>query len=88
MQQLGPKDLEISRRTFVQNVLLAGVGVPFWRPSLGLAAPASPAGLGFCVTLCNHWSYIGIGWQLGVESCVLSVTDAMELADRDCQIFS
>jgi alpha-mannosidase len=34
------------------------------------------------VTICNHWSYIGIGWQLGIESCVLSVTDAMELADR------
>ncbi len=36
----------------------------------------------FCVALCNHWSYIGIGWQLGIESNVLSVTDAMETADR------
>ncbi|MBI4584712.1 MAG: hypothetical protein HY717_11920 [Planctomycetes bacterium] len=34
------------------------------------------------MTLCNHWSYIGIGWQLGIESNVLSVTDAMEMADR------
>ena len=34
------------------------------------------------MTICNHWSYIGIGWQLGIESCVLSVTDAMEMADR------
>ena len=40
----------------------------------------APAGV--CLTICNHWSYIGIGWQLGIESNVLSVTDAMELADR------
>ena len=37
---------------------------------------------GVCVTLCNHWSYTGIGWQLGIESDVLSATDAMELFDR------
>ncbi|MBN2581340.1 MAG: hypothetical protein JXB10_20330 [Pirellulales bacterium] len=35
-----------------------------------------------CVAVCNHWSYIGIGWQLGIESNVLSVTDAMEIFDR------
>ena len=29
-----------------------------------------------CITICNHWSYIGIGWQLGLESCVLSANDA------------
>lgn len=34
-----------------------------------------------CVTICNHWSYTGIGWQLGVESDVLSLMDAMELYD-------
>ena len=43
---------------------------------------AASAAEGVCVTLCSHWSYIGIGWQLGIESCVLSATDAMELADR------
>jgi hypothetical protein len=37
---------------------------------------------GVCVTLASHWSYIGIGWNLGLESCVLSVTDAMEMTDR------
>ena len=47
----------------------------------GLASGA-PAAAGVCVTLCSHWSYIGIGWQLGIESCVLSATDAMEMADR------
>ena len=36
-----------------------------------------------CATLCNHWSYIGIGWQLGIESCVLAVMDAVEMADRE-----
>ncbi len=35
----------------------------------------------FCVALCNHWSYTGIGWQLGIESCVLSAIDAMGMAD-------
>ncbi len=35
-----------------------------------------------CATICNHWSYIGIGWQLGIESCVLSCLDAMECYDR------
>ena len=46
------------------------------------AADGTPAAEGVCVTLCSHWSYIGIGWQLGIESCVLSATDAMEMADR------
>jgi alpha-mannosidase len=46
---------------------------------LQAVAPSTP---GVCLTICNHWSYIGIGWQLGIESCVLSATDAMEMADR------
>ena len=29
----------------------------------------------------DHWSYIGIGWQLGIESCALSVLDALNIAD-------
>lgn len=37
---------------------------------------------GVCVSLCSHWSYIGVGWQLGIESCVVSVNDALELADH------
>ncbi len=46
------------------------------------SARAADAAEAACVTLCNHWSYTGIGWQTGIESCVLSVVDAMELADR------
>lgn len=41
------------------------------------------AAKGVCLAVCNHWSYIGIGWQLGIESCVLSVLDGMEMADRE-----
>ncbi len=72
-----------SRRDFLQTGLLGGAGAALLGPSLlsgvALAAETSDS---FCVALCNHWSYIGIGWQLGIESCVLSVTDAMELFDR------
>lgn len=40
-------------------------------------------GRSVCVTICNHWSYIGIGWQLGIESCALAVQDAMAVADKE-----
>ncbi len=49
---------------------------------VGPAAQQDKPGDGLCVTVCNHWSYTGIGWQLGLESNVLSVTDAMEMYDR------
>jgi alpha-mannosidase len=60
---------------------------------LGLAAAAAarpadaadanaPQKDGVCCAIGNHWSYIGIGWQLGIESCVLSCEDAMEAYDR------
>ncbi len=69
-------------RKFLQAGLLGGTSVAIFGPSHGLAAAAGEQGQGFCVTLCNHWSYIGIGWQLGIESCVLSASDAMEMVDR------
>ncbi len=74
--------LPITRRAFVQNVLVAGAGAVLGRSGADWAALAAAPDAGFCVTLCNHWSYIGIGWQLGIESNVLSVTDGMEMADR------
>jgi hypothetical protein len=71
-----------TRREFLRAGLAGAAGLISTRMSMpGPAVAAEPAG-GVCVTLCNHWSYIGIGWQLGIESCVLSVTDAMEMADR------
>lgn len=72
----------LSRRELLKVGLVGGAGAVLFGPH-GLAeACAADAGPRFCVALCNHWSYIGIGWQLGIESDVLSVTDAMETADR------
>ncbi len=72
----------ITRRTFLRMGAAGGAGAlvaaPVFGRGGGPAAPPSTA----CLTVCNHWSYIGIGWQLGIESCVLSATDAMEMADR------
>jgi alpha-mannosidase len=72
----------ISRRRFLEAGLLGGAGGAFFFPAGGFLAKATANPEGICVTLCNHWSYTGIGWQLGIESCVLSATDAMEMADR------
>jgi hypothetical protein len=72
----------ITRRGFLGAGLLGGAGAILVFPHAGIAEQATESGKGVCVTLCNHWSYIGIGWQLGIESNVLSVTDAMEMADR------
>jgi len=72
----------ISRRRFLEAGLRSGAGAAFLFPAGGFLAKAIGSNEGICVTLCNHWSYTGIGWQLGLESCVLSATDAMEMADR------
>ncbi|MBQ9481823.1 MAG: hypothetical protein IJU84_06645 [Clostridia bacterium] len=37
----------------------------------------------YAVILANHWSFTGIGWQLGIESCRASVEDSLNLADKD-----
>lgn len=50
-------------------------------PSLYSAVGEGNLGKGVCLALGNHWSYIGIGWQLGLESCVLSVIDSIGMAD-------
>jgi hypothetical protein len=73
----------ISRRELIKAGLVGGAGT-LLLGRLGLRQVlAGETESQFCVTLCNHWSYIGIGWQLGIESDVLSVTDAMETADRE-----
>lgn len=73
---------QITRRDFVKLSVVGGVTTIL--PSLtgGLPGQAAASEEGICITLCNHWSYIGIGWQLGIESCVLSAEDAMGMADR------
>ena len=70
----------ITRREFAKAGLIGGAA--FFLPSDSLLSKAAESREGFCVTLCNHWSYTGIGWQLGIESCVLSANDAMGMADR------
>jgi alpha-mannosidase len=72
---------EITRRGVLKGGLIGGAGALVAWPGLARAAGAEGAPEA-CFTICNHWSYIGIGWQLGIESCVLSVMDAIELADR------
>ncbi len=74
----------LTRRGFLQGSLAGGAGMFLASPVL-VCASASKKGEdmgGVCLTVCNHWSYIGIGWSLGIESCVVSVVDAMEMADR------
>ena len=73
---------KLTRRTFLGTCAAGSAGAVLGLPLLGPRKPQAAAESGVCLTVCNHWSYIGIGWQLGIESCVLSVTDAMEMADR------
>jgi hypothetical protein len=77
-----PGNASLSRRAFLKAAAAQGSLAILAGPALLEAESATTPSTGLCVTICNHWSYIGIGWQLGIESCVLSVTDAMELADR------
>jgi len=72
----------MTRRGFLRTGLAGGAGALLARTSIFGGATAQEKTGGICLTICNHWSYIGIGWQLGIESCVLSATDAMEMADR------
>ncbi len=70
-----------TRRAFLRAGVLGGLGAAAW-PLLSRPGAAAEATDRFCFALCNHWSYTGIGWQLGIESDVLSVTDGMEIFDR------
>jgi hypothetical protein len=72
----------ITRRGFLQAGVAGGAGALAAWPRFTRGGVPAEAPAGVCLTVCNHWSYIGIGWQLGLESCVLSATDAMEMADR------
>src|SRR5512136_1719345 len=72
----------ITRRAFMRTGVAGGAGALVAWPAFPRAKGQAEAAPGVCLTICNHWSYIGIGWQLGIESCVLSATDGMEMADR------
>ena len=71
----------ISRRKFAKITLAGGLSAALAPSFSNLLAQVAGRPEGVCITLCNHWSYIGIGWQLGIESCVLSAVDAMGMAD-------
>jgi alpha-mannosidase len=68
----------MQRRKFL-GIGLAGLSATALRPWLTVAGEIP--GDGFCFMMGNHWSYIGIGWQLGIESCALSILDALNIAD-------
>ncbi len=69
------------RRDFLQRSLLGSAGAIFMFPKLSSGMSEDNLGKGVCLALASHWSYIGIGWQLGLESCVLSVIDTFGMAD-------
>ncbi len=69
----------MQRRKFLK-LGLAGLSAAAL-PTLPMFALPTPPTEGFCFMMGNHWSYIGIGWQLGIESCALSVLDSLNIAD-------
>jgi alpha-mannosidase len=76
----------ISRRDLLKAGLASGTSVMLVGSASLPKAWAAEEGDRFCLVLCNHWSYTGIGWQSGIESNVLSVTDAMEIVDLEPHI--
>ncbi len=78
----------VSRRDFLIAGMVGGAGAMFVLPSLAdesrrnAASSAAASAEGICVALCSHWSYTGIGWNMGIESCVQSIEDVMGMADR------
>ena len=71
----------ISRRDFVKLGATGCGALALAAGGLGVAF-AADAKKTVCMTIGNHWSYTGIGWQLGIESSVLSIVDAMEIVDK------
>ena len=70
-----------TRRRFLRAGILGGLGAAVW-PLLARRSVAAEATDRFCIAICNHWSYTGIGWTLGIESDALSVRDSVEIFDR------
>ncbi len=71
----------LSRRDILKAAFVSGAETVLFASAGVMRALAAEEEDHFCLTLCNHWSYTGIGWQAGLESDVLSVTDAMEIVD-------
>ena len=73
--------MDVILRSVLCIACLAAVSVLTCATAGAAKGPDQPDPNRVCVTINNHWSYIGIGWQLGIESCVLSAEDAMHIAD-------
>lgn len=74
------KNVHLRRRDFVKLGVLGSTGALL--PARLSQGDEGTSRSGICLALASHWSYIGIGWQLGLESCVLSVIDTLGMADR------
>ncbi|HVA01412.1 MAG TPA: glycoside hydrolase family 38 C-terminal domain-containing protein [Terriglobia bacterium] len=70
----------LSRRRFLGSSLMGGAAIALLGGPVNSMVPAAGTG-DIVLVLASHWSYIGIGWQLGIESCVVSVIDAIGMAD-------
>ncbi len=71
----------LTRRRFLGNSLMGSAAVVLLGRAASADVVASAGTASVALALASHWSYIGIGWQLGIESCVVSVIDAVGMAD-------
>jgi hypothetical protein len=53
----------ISRRRLIAASLAGGVGTALVAPLGALLGKEGVSAGSHCVTLCDHWSYTGIGWR-------------------------
>lgn len=72
---------KLTRRRFLGSSLLGGAAMVLLSAPANSAVQASAGTSEIALALASHWSYIGIGWQLGIESCVVSIIDAIGMAD-------
>lgn len=68
----------LSRRDFLHAGVAGSAGAILVWPGSSRAADAPQD---FCATICDHWSYTGIGWSSGLETCAQSITDCLAMAD-------
>jgi hypothetical protein len=71
----------LTRRQFLGRGFAGTAVVAFGKAPTSFALPPTIDPPGIALALASHWSYIGIGWQLGIESCVVSIVDAIGMAD-------